>query len=31
MIADLPLAGLKGIHARAYADVAKGILSRIAL
>ena len=31
MIADLPLAELKGIQARAYAEVANGIFSRIAL
>lgn len=31
MIADLPFEGLKGIHARAYAEVAKGILSSMAL
>lgn len=31
MIADLPLAELKGIQARAYAEVAKGTFNRIAL
>lgn len=31
IIADLPLAALKGIHARAYADVAKGTFNSIAL
>lgn len=31
IIADLPLAELKGIQARAYAELAKGIFSRMAL
>ena len=31
MITDLPLAELKGIQAKAYAEVAKGIFNKMAL